>query len=317
MKKNINFFQKPKLIFIMGPTCSGKTKLAINLSKHFPMEIISVDSGLIYRKMNIGTAKPNIKELSRVPHHLINIKDPSEYYSAGDFRKDALKKIKIILSLGKVPVLVGGTMLYFKVLNDGIAVLPPANNEIRNYLLKQSGHFGCKYLYNILRLIDPNLSVRIHPNDIQRVIRGIEVFLITGKKISELQHFTIKNFPYEITQFSIFFSKKEELHKRIKTRLNNMIKLGFEEEVRKLLFKKELKESFPAIRRIGYYQMWNYIEGKITYQQMIEQILLNTFRLAKHQTTWLKKWKNLHWIENSNHDLSIKKILSILDTKNY
>ncbi|WP_343152709.1 tRNA (adenosine(37)-N6)-dimethylallyltransferase MiaA [Buchnera aphidicola] len=317
MKKNISFLKKPILIFLMGPTCSGKTKLAIDLSRHFPMEIISVDSGLIYKEINIGTAKPTIKELSQVPHHLINIKDPNEYYSAGEFRRDALKKIKEILEVGKVPVLVGGTMLYFNVLNKGIAVLPSANNEVRNFLLKKTKRFGYKYLHNFLKLVDPDLSFRLHPNDIQRILRGLEVFLLTGRKISELQKSTISNFPYEVIQFSIFFSKKKELKQRIKLRLNHMMELGFENEVRNLFLRKNLNINSPAIRRIGYYQMWSYIEGKITYKDMIEKIMFATYQLAKHQITWLKKWKNLHWIDNFDQNLSINKILDVFHIKNF
>ncbi|CAL4325481.1 tRNA (adenosine(37)-N6)-dimethylallyltransferase MiaA [Buchnera aphidicola] len=311
MKINNKCFKQPTLIFLMGPTCSGKTKLAIKLSKYFPMEIISVDSGLIYREMNIGTAKPNTKELSQVQHHLIDIKDPNEYYSAGEFRNDALKKIKEILAAGKVPVLVGGTMLYFKVLSNGIAVLPSSNNEIRNFLLKKSECFGHKYLHNFLKLVDPDLSIRLHPNDKQRILRGLEVFLLTGKKISELQKSTISNFPYEVIQFSIFLSEKKELRTRIELRLKHMIDVGFEKEVRNLFLRTNLNKNSPAIRRIGYSQMWDYIEGKITYKEMKKKIILATLQLAKHQITWLKKWKNLYWIDNFDENLSINKILDV------
>lgn len=288
-----------KVIFLMGPTGIGKTNLAINLKNYFPIEIINVDSTLIYRGMNIGTAKPSLEERLLVPHHLLDIIDPCETYSVVQFRRDALIHIKNIILKNKIPILVGGTMLYYKSLLYGLSPLPPANSKIRKYidqiLLKHDNIF----LHQQLSKVDLESSKIIHHNDIRRISRALEIFLITGKTLTEIKKIPGKKLPYKIYQFALITKNKNFLYSKINYRLKKMLLLGFEEEVRKLFIRKDLNLSLPSINSIGYRQMWKYLLGKINYEEMIKDIILATKKLIKKQMTWLRNWENIYFIDET------------------
>ncbi|CAL4325571.1 tRNA (adenosine(37)-N6)-dimethylallyltransferase MiaA [Buchnera aphidicola] len=302
---------KPIVIFIMGPTASGKTKVAISLRNYLPVDIVSVDSGLIYKDLNIGTAKPTEKELLKAPHKLINIKNSEENYSVGEFKEHALTAISDIVHHNRIPLLVGGTMLYYKVLLEGLALLPSANMELRNHLLKEVKIIGEIALHKKLKKIDPISANRIHPNDLQRVIRALEVFLISGKTLSALIKKSTYNFPYRVIQFSLIPRNMFLLYDNIELRFREMLDLGFEKEVECLFNRKNLNINSCSINRIGYYQMWKFLSGDLSYREMIEQSIRATRHLAKHQMTWLKKWNNIHYVYNDSVSLSVNRILNI------
>lgn len=312
--KNMNFNNKKKLplvIFLMGPTASGKSQLAIHLRRYLPIELISVDSALIYLGMNIGTAKPSFFDLYNHPHRLLNIKDPIEYYSAAEFQKDALKEINKVIELGKIPFLVGGTMFYYNVLLHGLSFLPAANIKVREYLLQK--YHKKEFLYKKLKIIDPISANRIHKNDFYRILRALEVFYLSGKNLTELKKNKNYQFPYNIAQFSMMPPSKEWLNNRIELRIKKMLMLGFQEEVEILFFRGDLHRHLPSIHCIGYRQMWEYLEYKISYQEMVHKIIYATRKLAKNQLTWLKRWKNLHIIlSNSCINILIDQILNKL-----
>ncbi|BBI01432.1 tRNA dimethylallyltransferase [Buchnera aphidicola (Nipponaphis monzeni)] len=303
----------PIVIFLMGPTASGKTALAVNLQKIIPVELISVDSKLIYKEMNIGTAKIIERELNTVTHRLIDIKNPNELYSVADFYYDALKEIKKVISLGKIPLLVGGTMLYFKILLNGLAILPKRNIALRTLFLKEINEKGNIFLYKKLIQIDPLSANKIHPNDIQRILRALEVYFLSGYTLSEQLKVKHSKFPYNLFQFSIIPSNKEWLINRIQNRFKKMIEIGFEEEVKQLINKWGLTLNSPSMRCIGYSQMWLYIHKKINYNDMVLDTILSTNKLAKHQITWLRKWEDIHYLESSYQQYHIKQILNIIN----
>ncbi len=299
---------RPKAIFLMGPTASGKTRLAIALRQRLPVEIISVDSALIYRGMDIGTAKPDAAELAEAPHRLLDILDPAETYSAADFCRDALNEMTDITSQGKIPLLVGGTMLYFKALLEGLSPLPAANPAIRAKLERQVSEQGTGSLHQQLQTIDPVAAARIHPNDPQRLLRALEVFLISGKTLTELSHIKNKVLPYDVTQFAIAAEDRQQLHQRIEQRFYNMLNLGFEDEVIALYRRGDLHPNLPSVRCVGYRQMWSYLEQKIDYDQMVFQGICATRQLAKRQITWLRGWQHLHWLESEQLSQSLDMI---------
>lgn len=282
----------------MGPTASGKTDLAIKLRNYLPIELISVDSALIYKGMDIGTAKPSKEKQSLVKHHLLDIVDPSEFYSVAKFQEDAHYNIKNILMRNKIPVLVGGTMLYYKVLVDGLSVLPPANLSIRNKIKKIFEKKGSIFVHKKLSQIDKESSIIIHPNDKKRIERALEIYLISGKTLTELKNKAKKFLPYKIYQFAILPDNKEVLYKKINDRLKKMLYLGFENEVIKLFERQDLNIDLPSIRCIGYRQMWEYLIGNINYNEMINKTITSTKKLIKHQITWLRNWKNIYFINN-------------------
>ena len=288
----------------MGPTASGKTNLAIELVKKFPFEIISVDSVIVYRDMDIGSAKPSVEELKKAPHHLINIRDPKDAYSAADFRCDALQAIEAIFKKGKIPLLVGGTMLYFKALLSGLSHLPSANLEIRSKLLDQANKFGWQALHKRLKSIDPDSAAHIHPNDVQRIQRALEVFEIAGKTMTQLQKDHIKKpLPYESILIAIAPKDRAILHERIEKRVQKMLHIGLIEEVRTLYERGDLHQKLPVIRSVGYRQVWAYLEGKLSFEEMQQKIVIATRQLAKRQLTWLRRWPNIHWFNSEAEDL--------------
>ena len=252
---------KPTAIFLMGPTASGKTDLAIQLRSSLPVEVISVDSALIYKGMDIGTAKPSKEELDLVPHRLIDILDPSESYSAMNFRDDALREMADITAQGKIPLLVGGTMLYYKALIEGLSPLPSANENIRAEIEQKAEQQGWATLHAELAKIDPISAARINPSDSQRINRALEVFYITGKSLTELTEEKGEGLPYDFMQFAISPQDRHILHDRIEQRFHKMIELGFQAEVEKLYARGELNINLPSIRCEGYRQMWEYLQG--------------------------------------------------------
>lgn len=289
-----------QVVFLMGPTASGKTALALELAKQVPLEIISVDSALIYRGMDIGTAKPTAAELAAVPHHLIDILDPLQAYSAADFRADALRLIAEIQQRGKLPLLVGGTMLYFKALLDGISPLPEADPQIRAEIEAQAAALGWATLHAELAQVDPVSAARIHPNDPQRINRALEVYRLTGKSLTELTQTKGEPFPYIVSQFAIAPTERAELHHRIALRFEQMLAQGFEQEVASLKQRPDLHPQLPSVRCVGYRQMWDYLDGLVSYDEMVYRGIAATRQLAKRQLTWLRSWSDLCWLDSQS-----------------
>lgn len=297
---------KPTIFFLMGPTASGKTVLITELYAHYPVDIISVDSAMIYRGMDIGTAKPTIKELEQTPHRLIDIKDPTEAYSAADFRFDAINEINEIIRNGRIPLLVGGTMLYFKALLEGLSPLPPADPDIRKQIEQQANLMGWQSIHQQLQHIDPVSAKRIHPNDPQRLSRALEVYLISGHSLTKLTEKKADDLPFTVKQFALVPVSREVLHQRIEQRFLTMLDKGFEQEVRHLYDRGDLHANLPAIRCVGYRQMWHYLSHEISYDDMIFKAICATRQLAKRQMTWLRSWENLIWLEDE-HSIQILK----------
>ena len=286
------------VIFLMGPTASGKTALATELYQRLPSELISVDSALVYRGMDIGTAKPTPAELALTPHHLIDIRDPAEHYSAADFRTDALRLIAEIQHRGNIPILVGGTMLYFKALLDGISPLPEADAAVRAQLEAEAAVKGWPALHAELSDIDPVSAARIHPNDPQRINRALEVYRITGRSLTELTAEKGEPFAFPVHQFAIAPQDRAVLHQRIALRFEQMLAAGFEQEVRRLKQRADLHPDLPSMRCVGYRQMWQYLAGECSYVEMTERGIAATRQLAKRQLTWLRSWQQLSWLES-------------------
>ncbi|CAM4460936.1 tRNA (adenosine(37)-N6)-dimethylallyltransferase MiaA [Vibrio agarivorans] len=296
----------PLALFLMGPTASGKTDLAIRLRQRYPVEIISVDSALIYRDMDIGTAKPDERELELAPHRLIDILDPSEAYSAADFRRDALKEMADIVAQGKIPLLVGGTMLYYKALLEGLSPLPAADQEIRAQIDQEAQSLGWQAMHDQLREVDPVSAQRIHPNDPQRLSRALEVYRISGKTLTELTATKGEPIPYRVKQFAIAPKDRAELHRRIELRFDKMMEAGFEDEMRALYQRDDLHPDLPSIRCVGYRQMWDYLDGNATLEEAKFRGVCATRQLAKRQITWLRSWDDLTWLDSENVDLALE-----------
>lgn len=289
--------EQPPVVFLMGPTASGKTALALALAAELPVDIISVDSALIYRGMDIGTAKPTAEELAAAPHYLIDIKDPVEAYSAADFRSDALACIEQSRQRGRLPLLVGGTMLYYKALLQGISPLPAADAQVRAVLEQEAREKGWETLHQELSVIDPVSAARIHPNDPQRINRALEVYRISGQTMTELTAQQGSALPFPVRQFAIAPTDRAELHRRIELRFMQMLAAGFEQEVQQLKQRSDLHLQLPSMRCVGYRQMWHYLDGAIDYQQMQQQGIAATRQLAKRQLTWLRGWQNVNWLK--------------------
>lgn len=286
----------------MGPTASGKTQLAIDLVQQHNCEIISVDSALIYKSMDIGTAKPTSAELSLAPHRLIDILDPAETYSAADFVRDSRKEIEDILQKGKTPLLVGGTMMYFKSLLEGLSPLPAADDIVRQQIAKEAQQLGWEHLHQMLMVIDPDAAARIHPNDPQRLSRALEVYRISGRTLTELIKTKSSALPYNVIQFAIAPKERKDLHELIAMRFDSMLRSGFIEEVEKLKLRNDLHIDMPSIRCVGYRQCWQYLEGEFDRNTMVEKAVAATRQLAKRQLTWLRGWSNLEWLESGDDE---------------
>ncbi|WGE31415.1 tRNA (adenosine(37)-N6)-dimethylallyltransferase MiaA [Actinobacillus genomosp. 2] len=306
--------QKPLAIFLMGPTASGKTDLAIALRQTLPVEVISVDSALIYKGMDIGTAKPSKAELALAPHRLIDILDPSESYSAMNFRADALREMAAIRESGRIPLLVGGTMLYYKALLEGLSPLPSADDNIRAEIEAKAEQIGWNGLHRELLEIDPVAGNRINPNDSQRINRALEVFYITGKTMTELTAQQGESLPYQVLQFAIAPQDRAVLHQRIEQRFQKMIDLGFQQEVEKLRARGDLHKDLPSIRCVGYRQMWEYLDGDISLDEAIYKGICATRQLAKRQLTWLRGWNGeIEWLDSLDPTSSKLKMMKKIE----
>jgi len=294
----------PLAIFLMGPTASGKTELAMALAERLSCEIISVDSALVYRGMDIGTAKPSARELARAPHRLIDICDPTEAYSAARFRDDALREMAEITAAGRIPLLVGGTMLYFKALQYGLSELPEADPAIRARLEQEAALYGSERMHQRLAEVDPITADRIHPNDTQRVQRALEVYEITGKPLSELQKGDgEQKIPYRVVKLARSPASRELLHQRIAERFGQMLERGFQQEVEGLLARGDLRPDMPSMRSVGYRQMLKYLLGEWDYETMVEKGIIATRQLAKRQMTWLRADPEVHWLDEQGEDV--------------
>jgi len=278
----------------MGPTASGKTDLAIYLTEHFPVDIISVDSAMVYRGLNIGSAKPSDKELEKAPHRLIDVVDPLEIYSAARFRKDALKEMAKIIQTGRIPLLVGGTMLYFRALLQGLSKLPESDEVIRQKLEQQAKEIGWEKMHQRLAEVDAEAAERIHPNDPQRISRALEVYEMTGTAISQLQkEQKAEPLPYQVLKLALIPSDRALLHQRIEKRFSQMLEQGFIDEVKTLRNRGDLHQDLPSIRAVGERQGCDYLDGLIDYTEMQERGVIATRQLAKRQLTWLRSEKDL------------------------
>ncbi|CEK11728.1 tRNA (adenosine(37)-N6)-dimethylallyltransferase MiaA [Legionella hackeliae] len=280
------------IVCLMGPTASGKTALACELTKTFPFEIISVDSAMIYREMNIGTAKPSAEELQLTPHYLIDILDPIESYSAAQFCEDVVELIEEIFQKGKFPLLVGGTMMYFNALQKGLSVLPQADEAIRMELLQQAERHGWSYLHQQLEKVDPLSAKRIHPNDTQRIQRALEVYQLTGKPLSFFWSEQKGAVKYHFVNLILFPEHREWLHERIALRFEHMLNNDLVGEVAQLLQKWQLPPTCPSMRSVGYRQVINYLAGDYDFETLKHKGIVATRQLAKRQLTWLRSWSD-------------------------
>ncbi len=287
-----------KAILLMGPTASGKTGIAISLCKRFPCDIISVDSALVYRGMDIGTAKPDTATLARTPHRLVDIRDPEESYSAGDFVRDARAEIQAILAAGRIPLLVGGTMMYFRALTKGIAELPPADPAVRAEIDALAGESGWPAVHAELAKVDPAAAARINPNDSQRLQRALEVYRTSGKPLSDWQAESGEA-PADVSFLKIGLSIEPRglLHERIARRLDRMIEDGFVEELQVLRKRPGLRQDSAAMRAVGYRQFWSFLDGDYDIIEARNRALYATRQLAKRQLTWLRAEKQLFEVD--------------------
>lgn len=302
---------KLPVITLMGPTAAGKTALAIELCQALNTEIISVDSALVYKGMDIGTAKPSAQEQALAPHHLIDIIDPAQSYSVAEFRADAIKLIDDFHQRGKVPILVGGTMMYFKGLIEGLSPLPEADAEIRAILEREAEQKGWPALHQQLKEIDPEAAAKISENDSQRINRALEVYRISGKTMTQLQQSKQDALPYQFHQFAIAPNDRKVLHERIEKRFKIMLDEGFKNEVLALYQRKDLHPDLPSIRCVGYRQMWEYLAGECDYNEMVFKGVAATRQLAKRQLTWLRGWQDVTWLDTDSQE-NLQRVLTSL-----
>ncbi len=294
---------RPPVIFLMGPTAAGKTALAVELVRRGApdgraFDIISVDSAMVYRGMDIGTAKPDAETLKIAPHRLIDIRDPADPYSAADFRRDALTAIDEIHAAGNIPLLVGGTMLYFKALKEGLSSLPAADPELRERLTAQLKTEGLSAMAARLAAVDPPAAAK-HGENPQRLLRALEVFELTGRPLTALQAEqapTGDPFPYRLAQFAVT-PRREVLTGRIAARFRAMLAAGLLDEVRALMARGDLHPDLPALRAVGYRQIWQFLAGQVSYEDMVERGIIASRQLAKRQLTWLRGWDALQWLD--------------------
>lgn len=287
----------PPAVFLMGPTAAGKTALALAIAERLPCDIVSVDSALVYRSMDIGTAKPAAEVLARFPHRLIDICDPTEAYSAARFRADALAALQDIHSRGRIPLLVGGTMLYFRALAQGLSELPERDPELRRDLARQLQRFGPEPLHRWLAALDPVSAGRIHARDPQRIQRALEVYLLTGRTLSAHWAAQARPFlPYRLVKLVQAPADRQRLRERIAERFDRMLACGFQDEVERLRARGDLSSDLPSMRSVGYRQMWQYLEGQYPFSRMRELAITATRQLAKRQMTWLRADTDTIWL---------------------
>ncbi|CAM8385395.1 MiaA tRNA delta(2)-isopentenylpyrophosphate transferase [Candidatus Methylopumilus universalis] len=308
--------EKPAVFFLIGPTASGKTNLAVELVNTFPIEIISVDSAQIYQDMDIGVAKPSQDILDKVPHHLINILKPNEAYSVAQFTKDALKLIDEILMRGHIPLLVGGTMMYFNGLEKGVNQMPMTDEQFRKDIELEASQVGWPKLYEKLKSVDKETAEKLNPNDAQRISRALEVFYSSGKPLSSYHQSENKDvFPFSVCKLGLMPSNRKMLHQRIEFRVHEMIEAGLFEEVRSLLQKyPTLQSHMPSMRSVGYRQTLEYFNGDIEEKECINKIIFATRQLAKRQMTWMRSMENLNLFDCSNDFIS-KEVITFVKAR--
>lgn len=293
------------VILLMGPTAAGKTAVAMELVQRLPVELVNVDSALVYKGLNIGAARPSPEELAKAPHRLMATREPWEPYSAAEFRCDALTEIKAIHAIGKIPLLVGGTMMYFRALVEGLAVLPAADAQLRAQLEAEALEKGWPYLHARLAEVDAKTAARLAPQDSQRIQRALEVYTLTGKPLSvhhQEQQAQKESFPYPLYQFAVAPSNRQVLHERIALRLEQMFAQGMVAEVAALKANPKLSGQEPAMRSVGYRQVWQYLAGEYDEATMKHKALVATRQLAKRQLTWLRNWPSVHWVDPTTED---------------
>ncbi len=295
----------PSAIFLMGPTASGKTDLAVELCAHFPCDIISVDSAMVYRGMDIGTAKPSQELRQRIEHRLIDIHDPADTYSAAQFRTDALREMAEIRSRGRIPLLVGGTMLYFRALQNGLSELPEADPAVRARLEAEALEFGWAALHTRLAAVDATAAQRIHRNDPQRIQRALEVYELTGVTATELYaRKNAESWDEPVIKIIIAPGDRVSMHGLIEQRFINMLHHGLVEEVKSLRQRSDLSEQTAALRAVGYRQVWSYLEGKTNCEEMVKSAIIATRQLAKRQFTWLRSEGDAVWFDSLDKGFS-------------
>ncbi len=302
---------KPLIVCIMGPTASGKTDLAISLTEKYPMDIISVDSAMVYKGMDIGTAKPDAQTLAHAPHRLVDFLDPAEPYSAAQFCTDALREMRQIIEQGRIPLLVGGTMLYFKALLYGLSDMPSADAAMREKLVAETEVLGLPAMHARLAEVDPQSAARIHPNDPQRIQRALEVYELTGVSLTEWQAKPIEPLPYQSVQIALVPTDRIWLHDRIELRFKMMLEQGLVDEVKVLYQREDLDENKPSIRAVGYRQVWQYLAGQLGFDEVQERGIIATRQLAKRQLTWLRSMPDLNNFDCINSNLE-DKVLNFL-----
>ncbi len=287
--------QRPPAIFLMGPTASGKTALACALADRFAVELISVDSALVYRGLDIGAAKPDAATLARYPHRLIDIREPAQAYSAADFRSDALTAMADITHAGRVPLLVGGTGLYFRALEQGLSPLPDANPVVRAELAAEAARIGWAAMHARLAAVDAVAAARIRPGDTQRIQRALEVIRLTGKPLSALQGGLQERLPWRVLKIALVPTDRAPLHARIAQRFDAMLAAGFLDEARRLRANAAFDADLPAMRAVGYRQAWPFLEGSIDAATFRDRAIFATRQLAKRQITWLRSEVDARW----------------------
>ena len=292
-------------VLLMGPTGSGKSDLAVQLAERLPLEIISVDSALVYRGMDIGTAKPSPSTRERIPHHLIDIRDPASGYSVGEFTLDVRQAVQEIWSRGRQPLLVGGTMMYFHALTAGIADLPEADLRVRAEIDARAAAAGWAAVHRELAQVDPDAAARIHVNDPQRIQRALEVHRVTGQSITKLQQARVSVFAdVNLIEFALAPLERGELHTKIEKRFKAMLEAGFVEEVRGLYKRGDLSPEHPSMRAVGYRQLWRYLAGHYALNEAQNQAIAATRQLAKRQLTWLRRRANARWFDSMRPDVA-------------
>jgi tRNA dimethylallyltransferase len=302
-----------RAIFLMGPTASGKTALALALHEWLPVEIVSVDAAQVYRGMDIGTAKPTAEEQARAPHRLIDIRDPAQAYSAADFCTDALREMEAVTRAGRIPLLVGGTMFYFRALEFGLSVLPRADVAVRARLSEEARELGWPTLHARLAARDPAAAARISPNDQQRIQRALEIIELTGRSPSELAASHPRGaLPYRVTRIALLPGDRAQLAERISRRFGQMLERGLVAEVEKLFRRHDLSLQMPSMRTVGYRQVWEYLTGTVKYSEMCEKGVIATRQLAKRQITWLRGYPGVNSIDMSDK-VPIEECLAKLD----
>lgn len=303
---------KPAVICLMGPTASGKTDLAVRLVNELPCDIVSVDSAMVYRGLDIGTAKPGPEVLAAAPHRLIDICDPADRYSAAHFSSDARREVKAILAAGRIPLLVGGTGLYFRAFERGLSALPVASHHLRQAIGERARQHGWAKLHEHLRLVDPASAERIHPNDPQRLQRALEVYELTGQPMSELlASGTAEAAPYRLIKIVVAPFDRSLLRERAKHRFHTMLEAGLIDEVRGLYARGDLHADLPAMRMVGYRQIWRYLAGELDYETMVTHAIVATRQLAKRQLTWFRAEADTNWFDSVDAQLKTKVMVQL------